>query len=152
MRRVCVALAAGVACGSSHGMPAMMDAAVDAPSAGGAGSCVSPGDIAVGFHDVRSTASDLDATALTCHASPSLPEAVYRLVVAQPTHVMLSGSDQSGSGIGAQVRADSCTGTSVACDWAANGVLSRGIDLPAGTWVIVVERNPAGMYTFGVDP
>ena len=74
------------------------------------------------------------------------------MTLTQTTHVTLSGSDRSGQGIGLEVHADTCMGTSVACEWEPNGDLARPIDLPAGTWVIAVERDPAGAFAFGIDP
>jgi len=123
-------------------------------SSAGDGTCLSPRDVVVGFHTdaMASTASNLDVTKLSCHQTPTVPEAVFRLTVSQTTHVVMSGNDESGAGIGAEVRVDSCTGTSVACEWEPNGNLSRTIDLPAGTWIIAVERSPAGRYSFGLDP
>jgi hypothetical protein len=40
----------------------------------------------------------------------------------------------------------------VACEWESSGNVARPIDLSAGTWLIAVERNPAGRYSFSISP
>jgi hypothetical protein len=154
-RHVFVVLAA---CGSSD--TARLDALTDMQgspsdgSGGGDGTCLSPRGVVVGFGEdaMASTASRLDIAKLSCHMSPSLPESVYRLTLAQTTHVVLTAGDRSGQGVGLEVHADTCMGTSVACEWEPSGNVTRPIDLPAGTWIIAVEREPAGSFAFGIDP
>jgi hypothetical protein len=132
-------------------------APVDAGSATGPGSCGAPRTVPLGFAETPAAATTvglLDVTTVTCRpaSTTSLPEAVYRLELATPTKVAVKGSDRSGSGIGVQVRMESCTGASVACDWAGNGVLERTYDLPAGSWLFVVERGAAaGPFAFSLS-
>lgn len=118
------------------------------------GTCLAPTDITLDFTAPAdaTTKDSLDVTTLTCsNQVAGLPEVVYRLVLAAPTTVKLTGSDKSGSGIGVQVRQDSCTGTSVGCDWQGNGVLDRTYPLTAGTWVFVVERKAAGPFALTIS-
>lgn len=127
----------------------------DAPvSPSEAGNCLAPRSMTMPFavDTVESTAGQLDTTSVACGAPASVPERVYRLVLTQPTSVTVNAGDRSGQGIGVQVRQDSCTGTSVGCDWSSNGVLARTYALPAGTWLFIVERNPAGLFTFTATP
>jgi len=108
--------------------------------------------ITLGFQEpaAASTAQQLDITMPSCVPGASLPESVYELRLDQATTVHITASDRSGQGVGVQVRADSCTGTSVACDWADNGVIDRNLALPSGTWILIVERSPAGPFGFAV--
>lgn len=126
----------------------------DGGDAGGAvGSCLAPEDITLPFaiaSGQASTASLLDVTQLTC-SNETLPEAVFRLVLAQAKTVTATAGDASGQGVGIQVHKDTCTGTSVACDWKPNGSLSRSYSLPAGTWLFVLERKPAGPFTLRLE-
>ena len=131
-------------------------ALADAPNnPSGAGSCLTPRAITLPFavDTVATTIGQLDTTSVACGAPAAVPELVYRLVLSQPASVTVNASDRSGQGIGVQVRQDSCTGASVGCDWSSNGVLARTYpSLPAGTWLFIVERNPAGLITFTVTP
>jgi hypothetical protein len=135
---------------SSTSPPA--DAAKDTgTSSNAAGSCVAPKAITLPFSETAgSTAVALDSTSVACGAPSSLSEAVYRLVLANDAAVKITASDQSGQGIGVQVRETSCTGTSVECGWQSNGIYDKTVPLPAGTWFVVVERSPAGPFTLAI--
>lgn len=113
--------------------------------------CLAPQDITLGFSAPAdaSTKSLLDAVAISC-GKPDTAEAVYRLTLTQPTTVRVQANDRSGSGIGVQVVANTCTGASVGCTFQANGVFDRTYPLPAGTWLFIVERAPAGPFSFSV--
>ena len=119
----------------------------------GVGSCLTPTDIALPFAEAAgSTSCALDITSLSCSKEASLPEVVYRLDLATETALTITASDESGQGVGVQVLMDSCQGTSVACEWASNGNVERSLTLPAGSWLFVVERNPAGSFSFALAP
>lgn len=116
------------------------------------GSCAAPRAVTLPFSEPSgSTSGALDGTSVACGAPASLPEAVYRVVLANDTAVKITANDESGQGIGIQVREDSCTGTSVECTWQANGSYGKTLPLPAGTWLFIVERNPAGAFSFELE-
>lgn len=128
------------------------DAAKDTGTSSGNGSCAAPEVITLPYSETAgSTAVALDTTSVACGAPASLSEAVYRLELANDTAVKVTANDESGQGIGVQVREDSCTGTSVECGWQSNGVYDKTLPLPAGTWLFVVERNPEGAFSFAVE-
>lgn len=120
----------------------------------GSSTCLSPHAVTLPFatDDAASTATLLDVAVMTCNTQTekAFPEAVYRLVLDAPTKVAITASDRSGSGVGVQVRDGSCTGTSVSCDWDNGGNVKRTLDLPAGTWLFLVERSPAGRFSFAL--
>jgi hypothetical protein len=127
------------------------DASKDTGAPGAAGSCVTPKTIGLPFSETTgSTAIALDATSVGCGAPASLSEAVYRLVLANDAAVKVTANDQSGQGIGVQVREGSCAGTSVECTWEPNGNYDKTLPLPAGSWLFVVERSPEGSYMFAI--
>jgi hypothetical protein len=118
---------------------------------GSGGSCPTPVDITLPYQEqVGDTASAQDITDLSCNAD-SLPEAAYRLVLASEQTVTWRANDSSGQGVGVEVFMDDCNGTSLWCDWAANGIVDRTLVLPAGTWFFVLERKPAGPYDFSIE-
>ncbi|MDB4960196.1 MAG: hypothetical protein JWP01_195 [Myxococcales bacterium] len=130
---------------------------MDAPaldSTPGDGTCLAPQPISLGFTATAgaSTAQQLDIAMPECVPGLSLSESVYALRLSDPTSVHITASDRSGQGVAVQVRSDTCSGASVACDWADNGAIDRNLSLPAGTWVYIVERRPAGPFTFAVMP
>lgn len=128
------------------------DAAKDTGTPAANGSCSAPKAITLAFAETAgSTAVALDTTSVACGAPASLSEAVYRLELANDTAVKITANDESGQGIGVQVREDSCTGTSVECGWQANGVYDKTLPLPAGTWLFVVERSPEGAFSFAIE-
>jgi hypothetical protein len=118
----------------------------------GAGSCASPIDITLPFSvaDLGDSSAALDGTAPPCSPEP-LPEVVYRLTLAAETTVTITANDNSGQGVGVHVQAADCMGMGAACEWASNGIVDRELTLPAGVWVFVVERRPAGSYDFAVE-
>jgi len=143
-----------VGCGS-HGSDAMADAtAADATGdvAVGSGTCLGPAVVSLGFQTdaSASTASQLDTTMVICAPVANVPEVVYQLVLSQATTVHITASDRSGQGIGFQVRSNDCMGTSVRCSWSNAGNIDETLALPLGTWVFIVERNPAGAFAFGI--
>lgn len=76
---------------------------------------------------------------------------MYRVVLANDTAVKITANDESGQGIGVQVREDSRTGTSVECGWQPTGIYAKTVPLPAGTWLFVVERRPEGSFSFELE-
>lgn len=121
---------------------------------GESGSCASPLDITLPYR--RPTASPTvphgDATALSCATASGLGEAALRVTLTAAKTVHVTGNDLSGQGLGVEIRSGSdCTGASKQCIWKSTGVLDEMVDLPAGTFVFVVERNPTGELTFGVE-
>lgn len=141
--------------GADGGAPTSGGGGESSGAAGGTGvgSCLTPVDIDLPFEEAAgSTARALDVTALDCSPETSLPEVVYRLDLAEDTALTITASDESGQGVGVEVLMDSCQGTSVACEWASNGNVDRSLTLPAGSWLFVVERNPAGNFSLAVAP
>lgn len=115
----------------------------------GDGSCIAPIDITLPFSVTAGDTADApDVTVPPCSPEP-LPEAVYRLTLGGETTITITANDNSGQGVGVQVKMTDCMGTSVSCDWASNGIVDREITLPAGTWVLILERRPAGSYDLG---
>jgi hypothetical protein len=118
---------------------------------GSGGTCPSPVDITLPHQEQDGdTAAAQDITDLSCNAD-SLPEVAYRLVLASEQTVTWRANDSSGQGVGVEVFMDDCNGTSLWCDWAANGIVDRTLVLPAGTWFFVLERKPAGPYDFSIE-
>ncbi len=118
---------------------------------GSGGTCPTPVDITLPYQEqAGDTAASADITDLSCNAD-ALPEVAYRLVLATEETVNWRANDSSGQGVGVEVFMDDCNGTSLWCDWAANGIVDRTLVLPAGTWFFVLERKPAGPYDFAIE-
>ncbi len=116
----------------------------------GDGSCASPFAISLPFEQtgVDSTGGS-DDVASTCEPVP-LPEAVFRIGLATEHTVTVTATADSGDGISLEIRAEDCTGTLVGCVWQADGGIEQVLTLPAGSWVFIVQRSPAGSFDFSV--
>jgi hypothetical protein len=121
-------------------------------SSGGAGdgSCGSPFDISLPFEQtgVDSTGGSDDVTS-TCEPIP-VPETVFRIGFATEHTVTVTAAADSGDGISLEIRAEDCSGTLVGCVWQADGGIEQVLTLPAGSWVFIVQRSPAGSFDFSV--
>jgi hypothetical protein len=91
-----------------------------------------------------------DDTTLACNAD-ALPELVFRVVLAEPRTVTVTGNDSSGQGVGFQISRDTCEGTRAACEWASNGTLDSTVMLEVGTWLFIFERGPSGVFELAVE-
>lgn len=130
-----------------------LDVQVTPPPDGGSGSCALPFDIGTNYSSPSgaTTAGADDAVLNSCGAPSGLPEVVYRTTLPISSTLHLTGSDLSGQGIAMEVRSGDCTGQTAACVWQSNGVLDQMVSLDAGTWVFVLERKPAGNFSFAVQ-
>jgi hypothetical protein len=89
--------------------------------------------------------------ALSCQADATAGQAAHAITLAQAAMVDITASDESGQGVGVEIRTPACAPASVACVWQSNGNVHQSVSLAAGTWVIVVQRKPAGKYSLSAS-
>ena len=121
-------------------------------SSGGAGdgSCASPLEIPVPFEMLDASSADgSDDVASNCEPVP-MPETVFRVTFATERTVTIEADAPSSEGISLEIRAEGCAGALVGCEWQVDGGLEQVMTLPAGSWGFIVQRNPAGSFTFRV--
>ncbi len=116
------------------------------------GTCLAPKLVTLPYVEAfnASTANWLSAS-LGCETATNLPAVAYQFTLAHAANVTVAGTDVSGGGIGASLRSNSCTGTSLGCQWASGGNLHETYNLPSGTYVLLIMRSPAGRFTLSIS-
>ena len=117
---------------------------------GGAGSCASPRDIEVGFSESGTTVG-YPVSAAACSGA-ALPTVVFRFTSMPGIQYTFNVDDVDGLPLYWTLRQDGCAGSATICNQQTSGHADvSGIEFAAGTWYIVIARDPAGSYTFSLE-